>query len=275
MRTVSTRRPARNHHVPEGQPNGRHPGTVLGGFGQSRGSDVIIKCRLCTGHGSVRHLFEFESKPCPACRGAGEIDLQIPKDKLAACKFCGGRGVVQDSPLVHEVRVCPTCKGVGMLERPRIGYSDGALTEPLPQIVPRPTQFEYDVAISFAGEDRATVAPYASELQRREVRVFFADFEQVSLWGVDLYETFDTIYRLKARFCVLFLSSHYAEKVWTNHERRAAQARAVTENREYILPVRLDRTGIPGIRPTIGYLDWQHMGMNALVEATIKKISKI
>jgi hypothetical protein len=89
-----------------------------------------------------------------------------------------------------------------------------------------------------------------------------------------LYESFDAIYRLKARYCVLFLSEHYAVKVWTNHERRAAQARAVTENREYILPVRLDGTEIPGLRPTIGYLEWARVGLDGLIQATLKKLSK-
>jgi hypothetical protein len=53
----------------------------------------------------------------------------------------------------------------------------------------------------------------------------------------------------------VFLSRHYKDKLWTNHERESAQARAFQEQQEYILPVKLDRTEIPGgIRPTIGYV---------------------
>ncbi len=236
---------------------------------------MIINCRICAGKGSIQvDLFGFGSKPCPVCRGAGELDLQVPKDRLTTCKFCAGRGVIQQSPFEFAGRVCPTCKGLGVVERPRIGSPNPGAVEATPPTVPRPTQFEYDVAISFAGEDRTVVQPYAVELQKRKVRVFYADFEQVDLWGADLYETLDAVYRLKARYCVLFLSRHYADKVWTNHERKAAQARAVIENREYILPVRLDKTEIPGLRPTIGYLDWQQMGMAGLVEATVKKMSR-
>ena len=72
---------------------------------------------------------------------------------------------------------------------------------------------------------------------------------------------------------MLFLSNHYVAKVWTNHERRAAQARAVQENRHYILPVRLDDTEIPGLRPTIGYLDWNKVRLSGLVQATLEKLS--
>jgi len=160
-----------------------------------------------------------------------------------------------------------------VIERPRIGTPNPA-PERSASVVPRPSQYDYDVAISFAGEDRETVEPYALALKEQKVRIFYADFEKVDLWGADLYETLDTVYRLKARYCVLFLSHHYADKVWTNHERKAAQARAVMENREYILPVRLDQTEIPGLRPTIGYLDWHKVGLSGLIEATVAKLSK-
>ena len=49
----------------------------------------------------------------------------------------------------------------------------------------------------------------------------------------------------KARYCVMFFSQHYVAKAWTKHELKAAQARALNENEEYILPIRLDSTEIP------------------------------
>ena len=234
---------------------------------------MIIKCRICAGEGSIKvDLFGLGAKPCPACHGAGEFDLQIPKERLTTCKFCAGRGVVQQSFFDLAGRVCPTCKGLGLVERPLVGLGSSPPQAAAPVATPRPTEFDYDVAISYAGEDREVVRPYADESAKNNVRLFYADFEQVDLWGVDLYETFDAIYRLKAKYCVLFLSKHYAGKVWTNHERRAAQARAVQENREYILPVRLDGTDIPGLSPTIGYLDFQRVGVTGLVKATLRKV---
>ncbi len=73
--------------------------------------------------------------------------------------------------------------------------------------------------------------------------------------------------------CVLFISKYYEQKVWTNHERRSAQARAVTENREYILPVRLDETEIPGLTQTIRYFEFNKVSLEGLVEATLKNLS--
>jgi hypothetical protein len=63
------------------------------------------------------------------------------------------------------------------------------------------------------------------------------------------------VYRDKAQYCVIFVSEAYAKKVWPQHELKQAQARAFKENREYILPVRLDDTEIPGLNATTGYID--------------------
>jgi hypothetical protein len=84
----------------------------------------------------------------------------------------------------------------------------------------RAGDFTYDVALSFAGEQRAYVQKVAAALRRRGIRPFYDDYEKAALWGKDLYEHLDWIYRKAARYCVLFASKDYAEKVWATHERR-------------------------------------------------------
>lgn len=113
----------------------------------------------------------------------------------------------------------------------------------------------YDVALSFAGQERKYVQAVADELRDAGIKVFYDDYEKVTLWGKDLYTHLDWVYRKASRYCIIFVSKSYAEKVWTNHERSSAQARAIEEHREYVLPVRFDDTAIPGLRPTISYLD--------------------
>ena len=114
---------------------------------------------------------------------------------------------------------------------------------------------KYDVALSFAGEDRAYVEMVADGLRSRGVSVFYDRFETAKLWGKDLYEHLTSIYKDKASYTVLFISKHYAEKLWARVERRAALARAFQENREYILPARFDDTEIEGLLGTVGYID--------------------
>ena len=130
--------------------------------------------------------------------------------------------------------------------------------------------YEYQVALSFAGEDRLYVSKVARLLRQRKVRVFYDEYENASLWGKDLYVHLDEVYRKRARYCVVFLSRSYKDKLWTNHERESAQARAFQEQEEYILPVKIDQTEIPGIRPTIGYVS--KLPPNELADLIYRKI---
>lgn len=112
----------------------------------------------------------------------------------------------------------------------------------------------YDVVFSFAGEDRTYVEQVAACLRSHRVKVFYDFYEEATLWGKDLVEHFDMVYRKSGRYCVIFISEHYLRKVWTKQERRFALARALQERREYVLPARFDSTEIPGIAPTTAYI---------------------
>ena len=134
-------------------------------------------------------------------------------------------------------------------------------------------EYEFDVTLSFAGEDRQYAEALATLLKNGNYLVFYDDDKRSQLWGQNLYDYFCTVYKEKARYCVIFASAHYAQKLWTNHERQSAQARAFEENEAYILPVKLDDTEIPGIPPTVGYLDLRSMSIDAVYQALVEKLS--
>lgn len=131
---------------------------------------------------------------------------------------------------------------------------------------------EFDVALSFAGEDRAYVDQVAHLLRERGIKLFYDRFEEADLWGKDLYTHLSSVYMDKAKFTVMFISKAYGSKLWTNHERRAAQARAFQESQEYILPARFDDTDIPGVLPTIGYISIGDKTPAELVSLISKKL---
>lgn len=133
---------------------------------------------------------------------------------------------------------------------------------------------EYDIAISFAGEDRSIASEIAQKLQHEGVKVFYDDYEKANLWGKDLYDYLAEVYSNHARYCVMILSASYERKLWTNHERQNAQERAFRERKEYILPVRLDDTRIPGIRDTVGYIDLRNTSLDELVGMIMVKLGK-
>jgi len=130
----------------------------------------------------------------------------------------------------------------------------------------------YDVVLSFAGEDRGQARKLAVHLKNDGFKVFFDEFEEAKLWGKNLYDYLSEIYSRRGRYCVMFLSEHYARKQWTNHERRSAQERAFKEHREYILPIRIDDTEIPGMLDTISYLDLSDKSIKDIYDILKKKL---
>jgi len=135
--------------------------------------------------------------------------------------------------------------------------------------------FEFDVALSFAGEDRAYVHEIAKRLRAHDVEVFYDEYAAVDTWGADLYELLDEIYRKKARFVIAFISANYVRKPWPKHERRSALARALTELEPYFLPVRLDDSELLGLRPTVGYVDARSTTPDQLVQLILKKLGRV
>lgn len=134
----------------------------------------------------------------------------------------------------------------------------------------------YQVALSFAGEQRAYVDKIAQCLRQAEISVYYDDFEKHDSWGKDLYQHLSDIYQKRAQYCIVFVSKEYEQKVWPSHELRNAQARALQEkDKEYILPVRFDDTDLPGLTPTIRYLDFRSEGADGICRAILAKLGKV
>jgi TIR domain len=133
---------------------------------------------------------------------------------------------------------------------------------------------KYHVALSFAGEDREYVEAVAAKLQDAGVLVFYDRFEETKLWGKDLYSYLSDIYQNRALYTVMFVSKAYEKKLWTNLERKAAQARAFSESKEYILPAVFDRAvEIPGLLKTTGYIALSGLTPENFADKILKKLS--
>ena len=142
------------------------------------------------------------------------------------------------------------------------------------EVIRKMQEFEYDVALSFAGEDRRYAEELVKLLDDGGHSFFYDDDRRAELWGEDLYNYLYSIYKEKARYCVIFTSEHYVRKLWTNHELKSAQARAFSEKGEaYILPIRLDDTEVPGILPTVGYLDGRSTSIDEIYEILAEKLT--
>ena len=112
----------------------------------------------------------------------------------------------------------------------------------------------YQVALSFAGDQRQYVEDVARNLQARDVTVFYDGFETAQLWGKNGAEVFHEAFARRAAYVVMFISSAYVNRAWPRHERKSAIGRMIQEHGEYVLPVRFDDTPVPGLSDDVIYL---------------------
>jgi hypothetical protein len=134
--------------------------------------------------------------------------------------------------------------------------------------------YKYDFALSFAGKHRDKAEHLAGLLKCERARVFYDLDEQADLWGRDLYQHFQKVYGEQARFFIPFVSKEFVDGRWPKHELKQAQARDFKADTEYILPIRLDDTALPGLNVTTGYLDLRNLSLEKVAELCLKKLAK-
>ena len=135
--------------------------------------------------------------------------------------------------------------------------------------------YKYDVALSFAGEDRKYVEEVALFLKKKNIAVFYDYFEEETLWGKNLISYLEEIYTNKSKYCVIFISQYYVQKEWTCYESAAAMVRLLNSNmkqKEYLLPVKFDETKVSGVLSTIGFIDGKKKTPDELGNLIIKKL---
>lgn len=134
---------------------------------------------------------------------------------------------------------------------------------------------DYNIALSFAGEDREYVEKIAYGLKASGVKVFYDKFQTAKLWGKDLYQYLNNIYKNEADYCIIFISEAYQKKAWTQHELASAQNRAFLDDKEYILPIYIDMVSIPGINDTTGYIKKDEYTIPQLIDLILEKLNYI
>ncbi len=135
-------------------------------------------------------------------------------------------------------------------------------------------KYQYDVAISFAGEDRLIAEEISSNFTQFGINVFYDNYQKAILWGKDLDAYFRDTYGKNTRFVIMLISKNYSRKDWTNFEFDIARSEASRRKEEFILPLRLDNTILLGLKKSIGYIDFQSTNINELTSIMLQKLHK-
>lgn len=136
----------------------------------------------------------------------------------------------------------------------------------------RQNKFTWDVAVSFAGENREVAKDFRDACKEKGIEVFYDFDQQAILWGKDLSKVLTDVYRNEALFMVIIISKDYPEKDWTNFEFVNGKDAEKERSLEYLLPIRIDDTHVVGLKETIGIIDLRKQNMASIVDVLSEKI---
>ena len=104
--------------------------------------------------------------------------------------------------------------------------------------------FEFEVAFSFAGENRDLAEFLADSLTSLDVTVFYDGMFEANFLGKAWSQQFKEIFGNKSKFVVCILDKRHLEKIWPTFEREHFIPRIADES---VIPIFLDDTKFPGI----------------------------
>lgn len=104
--------------------------------------------------------------------------------------------------------------------------------------------FDYEVAISFAGEHRILAKYIAEQLENLDVPVFFDELYESNFLGRAWSKMFREIFGEKSRIVLCLLDKNHSEKIWPTFERENFTPRVSDGD---VIPVYLDDTKFVGI----------------------------
>lgn len=130
---------------------------------------------------------------------------------------------------------------------------------------------DYDIAISYASQQRYYVETVAELLKNKGVKVFYAPFEEIDMWGRDIEKYLYDTYFSKAKTCLMFISKEYKASKWCEIESQMAFARQEKQGL-YILPVRFDDTMLPGLNSSLLFLNVASNPPHVLSEKIVTKL---
>ena len=104
--------------------------------------------------------------------------------------------------------------------------------------------FDFDYAISFAGENRGIARAIADQLEILDCSVFYDEFFEANYLGKAWHKSFMEIFSDKSRFIVCLLDRLHLDKIWPTFERECFAPRVPEAA---VIPIYLDDTAFPGI----------------------------
>jgi hypothetical protein len=133
---------------------------------------------------------------------------------------------------------------------------------------------EYDIAISYAGEDLETASRLAEMLQEAGVSVYFSNARQARMVGERLEQVLSRIFGGGSLFVIALISGHYSEKDWPRFELQAARAEEKRRGGVVILPVLVAEAKLEELPSDKVYLDLRRISIEEAAAILVAKVKQ-
>jgi hypothetical protein len=133
-------------------------------------------------------------------------------------------------------------------------------------------EFEFDVAISYAGADRQVASDVSTVLEKAGYRAFYDLDQQHRMLGEELAEYLYDVYFRRSRYAIVVVSAEFLRSKWANWEWRAVLARLQSQREAYVLPYLLNEVLPPGLSPNIGYVSLAQCRPVEFADLVVRKL---
>jgi TIR domain/Tetratricopeptide repeat len=135
---------------------------------------------------------------------------------------------------------------------------------------------DYQIALSFAGEQRPLVAAVADRLAATLGReqVFYDEYHEAELARLNLDTYLQAIYHDRSRLIVLFFGADYEQKEWCGLEWRAIRD-LIKRKSGNIMPVRVDSGEVSGLFGIDGYLDARKRSPEEIAARILERLNRL
>lgn len=132
--------------------------------------------------------------------------------------------------------------------------------------------YDFDFAISFAGENRQLAKMITDLLSVLDCTVFYDEYYEANYLGKAWSVQFNEIFGEKSRFVVCILDQYHKEKIWPTFERDCFSQR-ITD--AAVIPIFLDDTNFVGIPKDIVGIDYKGYDVSDETLITDKIVLKL
>jgi hypothetical protein len=114
--------------------------------------------------------------------------------------------------------------------------------------------FDFDFAISFAGENRLLAKTISEQLELLDCSVFFDELFEANYLGNAWHKKFTEVFGEKSRFIICLLDENHRDKIWPTFERECFTPRVADAA---VIPIYLDNSVFVGIPKDIVGIKFQ------------------